>query len=244
MMDCRTARNLMLYSRVGASELDVPEQQLLDAHLAGCPECDAALRCERHVDAHLGKVMREVPIPANLRKRLLTQLAQNREEWYRRWLARGMRVAAVAAAFLIGVVAFAHWRMQTLPVVNQEEVVEFADRPNYNPLSREEATQWFDKNGEKVILPDRFNYLYSTDCGFSDFKGRKTPVLYFNGHGTSAHVYIISSEHFNLNAVDEGVKRDDDNYRFKIEIWKENGFLYIVRYTGELDKLMRPPTKN
>src|SRR5688572_6373951 len=134
-MDCRTARNLLIYHRAGPPELDDADRQLLQAHLAGCPECDPLARPERHVDAHLARAMREVPIPANLRKRLLKQLAVNREEWYRRWLARGMRVAAVAALVVVALFVGMSWRKQTLPKLDNEGIMAEAKQPSYSPPS-------------------------------------------------------------------------------------------------------------
>jgi hypothetical protein len=243
-MDCRSARNLLVYNRAGVSELDADERQLLDAHLAGCPECDAQTRAERHVDAHLSKAMREVPIPAHLRKRLFTQLAHNREEWYRRWLARGLRVGAVAAVLLVGVVLALTWKQQTLPKPSTDDVRAEGLQPSYGPPSSEDAERWFSRQGQRVHAPDRFNYQYLESYSLGEFLGKTTPRLTFLRDSTSAAVYILSSEVFNLKDIEEDTKPGEDGYRFKVQIWKENGFVYVIRYAGDLNEVLRMPTKS
>ena len=65
-MDCRTARHLLDYARPRVPELDRPDQEALDGHLAVCPECDALARAERQFDEHLGQAVRDVPVPQGL----------------------------------------------------------------------------------------------------------------------------------------------------------------------------------
>src|SRR5213079_210596 len=102
-MDCRTTRHLLEFSRPRASELDNLDQDALNGHLAVCADCDSLARAEREADQHLSQVVRDVPIPLGLHERLLRRLRDEREDWYRRWSARGLRlVVAVAAVVLLG----------------------------------------------------------------------------------------------------------------------------------------------
>jgi hypothetical protein len=46
------------------------------AHLAGCPACERAMRQRRELDRSIGRVMRNVPVPRGAQHRLLAQLAE------------------------------------------------------------------------------------------------------------------------------------------------------------------------
>src|SRR5262245_10465360 len=93
-MDCRNARLLLEFARPLTAELDAGEAEALQGHLADCPECGALAREERRLDEHLGRAVRDVPVPEGLRDRLLARLATERDAWFRRWLLRAVGVAA------------------------------------------------------------------------------------------------------------------------------------------------------
>src|SRR5262249_14246403 len=93
-MDCKTARLLLDFARPQARELEPDEAGALETHLDRCADCHDLARGERRLDEHLGKVMRQVEVPAGLRDQLLVRLESNRGDWYRRRFAHTMRLAA------------------------------------------------------------------------------------------------------------------------------------------------------
>src|SRR5690348_1108980 len=98
MMDCRTARLLLAFARPRCPELDECAGEALDNHLAKCAECASLARAEHHFERRLGLAMRDVPVPPDLRQRLLTRLQIERKAWYRNLPRRHPRVAAAVAA--------------------------------------------------------------------------------------------------------------------------------------------------
>src|SRR5207248_1436745 len=100
-MDCKTARYLLNFNRATGHDLDAADKAALDAHLAECPECDCAARGERQFDEHLGRAIRDVPVPHGLKERLLTRLRRQRDEWWVEGVKRVARYVAIAAALLL-----------------------------------------------------------------------------------------------------------------------------------------------
>src|SRR5689334_15791744 len=102
-MDCRTARLLLDFERPRVPELPPDDASALDAHLAGCPECEALAQADRAADDRLGRAMRDVAVPEGLHQRILDRLVAERGDQRRRWLGWTVRVAAAAAVVVLAV---------------------------------------------------------------------------------------------------------------------------------------------
>ena len=63
------------------SELAPEDAADLNAHIAGCSACAAAVRFERAFDDRIGKAMLAVAIPAGLKARLLDSVSAQRGAW-------------------------------------------------------------------------------------------------------------------------------------------------------------------
>lgn len=91
----------------GDSELDLPNTLALEAHIAGCPDCAAAIRAQREFSAALRAGLPYYRAPDALRARLGAQLAKSVEAKKpprQRTIARVRRWAApLAAALLVGI---------------------------------------------------------------------------------------------------------------------------------------------
>src|SRR5262245_47235500 len=124
-MDCKSARLLMEFARPGSAELDAGEADALQQHLADCPDCAALAAAERRADEHIGRAIREVPLPEGLQKRLLKRLDDERTAWY---LRRVTRVAAAAILlFAVGLLGYFLW-FRDLPAVDPSEIRQLVDR--------------------------------------------------------------------------------------------------------------------
>src|SRR5947209_7636374 len=106
-MDCKNARLLLEFARPGGRELEAADAEALHQHLAECSECAALAHDEQRADEHLGRAMRDVPVPAGLRERVLKRLSVERDAWYRRWLVRWAAAAAVLLA--VGLLGYHYW---------------------------------------------------------------------------------------------------------------------------------------
>jgi hypothetical protein len=242
-MDCRTARHLLEFSRPRLTELEGCDQDALNGHLAVCPDCDAMARAEREADEHLGRVIREVPIPQGLHERLLRRLRDEREAWYRRWLARGLRVVAIAAAVLLIVwFGLINWRKHNLPPLDADQLAKSVlEHHHYSPPNRDAAETWFDKNGARVIAPDEFDYSYLFSYQFADLPGvdKKLPCLLFvrtteqGRQSQIALVYILAEGRFNLSALPEKFVSPSGSH-FKSEVRRPTpNFAYVIIYSGD-----------
>src|SRR5262249_43950502 len=108
-MDCKNARLLLEFARPQCAELEATDAEALERHLADCPDCATLAQYERRLDERLGQAMRAVPVPQDLRKRLLNRLAVERDAWYRRWLVRAAGLVGAAAAIGLVVWAGINW---------------------------------------------------------------------------------------------------------------------------------------
>src|SRR5262245_2648331 len=97
-MDCNHARLLLTFARDRA-DLDQSEAEGLEDHLSLCPDCANLAATEQRLDLALGRAMRDVPVPAGLKGRLLAAVARPAFSWRRRLIAG----AAIAAALLVSV---------------------------------------------------------------------------------------------------------------------------------------------
>jgi len=153
-MDCKSARLLMEFARPGSAELDAGEADALQQHLADCLDCNALAAAERRADEHIGRAMRDVPLPEGLQERLLKRLTAERDAWYLRWAKRA--AAAAVLFFAVGLLGYFLW-FHDRPVVSSDVVRRMLDHEGL--ATKEEVTEAFKKTlGVTVVLPGDLNY--------------------------------------------------------------------------------------
>src|SRR5262245_45048913 len=182
-MDCKTARTLLDFARPRGHDLDAADRAALDEHLAGCTECDGLARAERHFDDHLGRAVRDVPVPHGFKERLLGKLRQQRDDWWKRVLNRGMRYTAAAAAILLIVWGVFLWKARQLPKPESESLAKAVLAPYvWAPPTPEEAAKFFHSKDHPVVLPPEYDYRYLSAFGMAHLdglNGREVPYLRF-----------------------------------------------------------------
>ena len=243
-MDCKSARYLLSFARPQGFDLAADERTALEHHLDNCTECNTLLQAERQFDAHVGQAVREVPVPAGLKERLLSKLKQKRDDWWKQAFNRGLRYAAAAAAVLLVVWAGFRWKAAHPPPVDTDNLVEAARKPEYARWSAGDAEKWFSDHGKKEVrVPREFNYNYLDSCSLADFNDRPIPHLLFlrTPQGSTAQVaqvFILTKKDYDLRGVQEKTERDP-GYPAQIKVQPDNDQVFVIRYTGELDKLMQ-----
>ncbi|MSR58337.1 MAG: hypothetical protein EXS05_11785 [Planctomycetaceae bacterium] len=70
--DCRAARRVLEWARPG--ETEALPLAASNRHVESCPDCRAALERNRQLDLKIGRLCRDVPLPADLQSRLLAAL--------------------------------------------------------------------------------------------------------------------------------------------------------------------------
>lgn len=235
MMDCKAARLLLEFSRPAPAELEAGEADALASHLADCPDCDAVHQAESAIDARIGRAMRDVPVPADLRGKLLARLATDKDVWYRRRL---LRVAAVAACIAI-LATLGHIVWNYRPPVD----LTYA-RTLEAPQSAEDVEKWF-KDQVKVDMtaPQQFNYALLAYWGMGVYQGKQVPLLVFSNGTEMASIYILSSRQFNLESL--GNTPDGLSGRFNVQVLgylPGDPYAYVAVYTNLRPFLIRPST--
>jgi len=74
-MDCRTALEILEVARPGSGDLADPELAEAAAHIESHAECQQEFLRRQQLDRKIGAAMRDVPVPQNLKTRLLAELA-------------------------------------------------------------------------------------------------------------------------------------------------------------------------
>jgi hypothetical protein len=241
-MDCKNARLLLEFIHPGSAELDMAEAEALHQHLAECPDCAAQAREERRADEHLGRAMRDVPVPEGLRERVLKRLTVERDalyrRWIRRWVVRGVAAAAVIAGLWVGYLA---WFNQP-PAVTVDTVNQLASWKKR--LGRDDVVNRFrTMYGVAVNPPENFNYelLDTFNLQILPKVSRPVPYLLFRYRDEGAkrideaHVYVLPSSQIDLQETmaNIGTLSALDHYTPCVYYHhRDQDTLYLVLYTG------------
>ena len=242
-MDCKTARLMFEYARPNNRELDATETRALEDHLTSCDDCGPLARGERRADEAVGRAMRQVDVPDQLRGRILARLKEQHTERRRRWAFNGLRGAAAAAALLLAALGLWHWYAvrPAFPVEHQLE------QANIAPPSREQVEQTL--RGQGVAGAPDLDYSHLRWLFLTNVDGRPTPLLVFNNRGDDgrgprqALVFVVADTQFNAGALPENPPRDAD-YEYKCQVQRPQPgahFGYVVYYTGNDADWLNPP---
>lgn len=233
-MDCNTARMLITFFGRQGSELAPEDAAELNAHLAGCPACAAAVRFERQFDDRVGKAMLAVPVPSNLKAKLLDGVAAQRGAWYRQ---KFYALAGLAAAVVLTIGGVIAWQIQRAPeltaagIVNQEDV-RAQDRARF-------VDRYLRDHGRPDFRPERpFDLNQLELVGTTDLDGKEVPVLYFvNGpKNARAKVYVVKDTEFNWkNLPQDGSSQPGGLFGHQVALVRDrekSGVAYVVVFTG------------
>ena len=183
-MDCELARQLLVFARPGATELDAADVAALESHLADCDACRMVSRNERSWDDRLAHAMRTVAIPTDGRARLDRRLRG--EQWSWRWGVTGM-------AFGIVLLAGGIWWGIPGPRFDAETVAADA----YDQVGNRDGVEvWLLNQDSHFGFPPRMDAKYLVACERRDFHGVKAPVLTFVRQNAMARVAVLSARQF------------------------------------------------
>jgi hypothetical protein len=230
-MDCRTARLLLEFDRPLASDLAPPDAEALRTHLADCNDCGRLAEAERTFDEQLGQAIRDVPVPEGLRERLLKRLANEREDWYRRWLLRGAGIAAAVALVSWGLWS---WIGQRPELVSPEEMRRIA--AGQLAQSPEEIEKWYRDRGVAMVAPRQVNYYFLTWRNFARIEGKEVPFLEFHRENAWARVFVVSDRQFNLANAANLAPADSGGLKVEVQTYPAGGparYAFIIVYTGD-----------
>jgi hypothetical protein len=230
-MDCNAARALFPLASHPPDAPTGPEAASLRDHLATCAECDALFRAELRLDAHLGRAMRDVPVPAALKQQILARLDAQRAEQWRQRLWHSTRGLAVAAALLVSVGGL--WWWLSLPrnsFDGQESHVAFNIT---RPTNQEAASTALHQLGFANCGPEFVRYEHCISVGDGElpgYPGQRAPRLVFVGPREHAIVIGVDSRRYKVQSADFA----ENGYKYRGEVVHSGDrWAYLVLYTGE-----------
>jgi hypothetical protein len=234
MMDCNAARLLLTFAGPAARELDPAEAGAIEVHLESCPDCRALAASERRLDAHVGRAMRAVPVPASLHDRLLVRLGAERDAFYRRWLVRAAGIAALLM-LTVGLGWYFLSRPAPLELESFREYVRLQNAPQ-----RDAMDAWLKQVGGKHLsAPSRFHYALLCAHGLDRIQGQQVPYLFFVQSGPGgpvwARVYVLDQRRVDLEALREQALAGSagDGFEVHVEQARDNDeVVYVIFYTG------------
>ena len=231
-MDCNTARMLATFFGRRGSELAPEDAAALDAHLATCPKCAAAIQSERAFDDRLTKAMLSVPVPAGLKSKLIDGVAASRGASYRQ---KAYYAVALAASVLVAIGGVVAWQIYSAPELTVQEIV--ADRDRAEQDRANDVRQFLVKEGIP-FHPEQPLDLYQVEAsGTKELKGKKVPFLYFvNGaKNARATVYVVRDSDFKWKDLPSDPSSTPSIYGFQVAVLrdtKQPSVGYIVVFTG------------
>jgi hypothetical protein len=244
-MDCNTARLLLCFTGRPPGELDKGEGAELEAHLASCPDCAALAVAEHRLDAHVGRAVRDVPVPEGLGAALLTRLGAERDAFYRRLLVR----AAGIAALLVVTVGACWYYLGRPTTVQVEEILAVGGEQIEAPPAEVEA--WLQRvGGSRLSAPPQFEYAFLVAHGIDQLKGHDVPFLLFvrpseqGGGALWARVYVMGDRAFNLDDLPEqsvGLSGKAGTQAVVLRNADNEHVAYVVIFTGmDLNLFFKP----
>ncbi len=232
-MECHDARILLTFAQRRCEKLDASEHAALQQHVDGCPDCAARIQAEHQADAAIGRLMLDVPIPADLKGKVLKRLAEQRlgKPW--------RKPATVAALVLIALLAGGIWYAVRTPVVTVEGVQEYFYKGN--GAKDEEVEADFQKLGIEIRLPGNFKDKFLKHAEVVEFKSQRVVKLSYrtsNDDGSTGivDVLVLRNRDFRLDKLANGPILGTN-----ITIIKNDDFTYLILQSGNIDRVVRPP---
>jgi len=216
------------------SELAPEDAAELNAHIAGCPECAASVRFERAFDDRVGKAMLAVPVPPDLKTKLLDGVAAARGAWYRQ---KFYAVAGLAAAVLLSVGGVIAYQIEKAPELRMSEIIAGADEDAQTPtvaVDRMLATHGLRYAPEKSF---ELHQLWSV--GMQPLPGQSRPVpafVLFNvPKNAQATVYAVRDTDYNWKNLPQDGSSVTSTFGFQLAVVRDtrrSDVAYIVVFTG------------
>lgn len=234
-MDCSTARMLATFFGRQGSELAPEDAAALDTHLASCSNCADAIRFERAFDDRVGKAMLAVPVPANLKAKLLDGIAADRGAWYRK---KFYAVAGLAAAVLLAIGGVVAWQLSNVADLTVSGIVQEHDS---NERDRTASARDFLSHQGVQFHPERPLDLNQAETwGWRELRGKVVPYLYLSNRvkNASATVYVVRDSDFkwkDLPSNGTDGSSVPSVYGFQVVVLRDtqrSDVCYVVVFTG------------
>lgn len=231
-MDCNTARMLATFFGRRGSELAPEDASALDAHLAACPKCAAAVQAERVFDDRMTTAMLAVPVPLNLKSKLLDGVVAQKAGWYRQ---KAYAVVGLAASVLLAVGGVIAWQIHSAPELSWSDIVRDHDQQEQDRAGN--VRRFLAGKGIQFHPEQPLDLNQVESSGMGELKGKEVPVLYFvNGaKNARATVYVVRESDFKWKDLSPDPSTMPSVYGFQVALirdQKQSDVAYIVVFTG------------
>lgn len=221
-MECHDVRLLLAFTRGSPGEIDPTERGAIEQHLDVCADCSAVSHSEQAIDAALGAAMRDVPVPAGLKGRVITRLAAGRAP---RW----PRVAIAAAVLLIVGLGVTGWMIRPMPNVDSALAQRVINGQNTDP---EAVERWYRDRGIDMQTWRQLDHRLLWTYDVIEFQGQRVPKLIFrNRLGGVAEVIVLRTDRFDTRNL-AGIPGDTPN-RIVVDREAHEGMVYLVGTTED-----------
>lgn len=231
-MDCNTARMLTTFFGRQGSELAPEDASALNAHIASCSKCAAEVQFERAFDDRVTQAMMAVPVPAELRSKLLDGIATQHGNWYRQ---KAYYVVGMAASVLIAIGSIVAWQMATAPELTLNEIVAQSDRQEQDRSGN--VRKFLKERGLGFDPEQQLDLNQMEFWGDGELSGKKVPVLNLvnTAKNARAKVYIVRDTDFDWKKLPQDGSSVASVYGFQVAVLrdtKRSDVAYIVVFTG------------
>ena len=230
-MDCRIVQALLSLLGSRLTELSARDREDLEAHCDQCDACGGQLDSIQREDQRLSDAVRDVPIPADFRQRLLSQLRAERGRWYRTWPRRHARASVAAALILVAAGGrAAYWLHRPLPSLNLNNLVYDMDMQGMSPAAVE---NYFVERRHPMAAPPQFRYEFLVSCALQQLEGKLVPHLLFARGDQLAEIYVITNDDFDLAGTFNQNRANSGNVT--VELLRHPTLpdvFYLIKYTG------------
>jgi hypothetical protein len=232
-MECHDARILLTFAQRKAEDLDPAERSALQQHLDKCPDCGMMAQADRQADATLAKLMQDVPVPADLRSKIMKRLAAERPA--RPWKA--MAAAAFLALALVGGGGTYLWYVQRPPKVTSDDIGRIISGAESDEKTIEES---FKEQNLTIKAPKLMDYRYFTHADVVEFQGRRVAKLNFartDSPAATASVLILPKAQFRMD------DHRDLMEQHVLNTWIRHsdcgGYIFVIFYRGKIERITR-----
>jgi hypothetical protein len=181
------------------------------------------------------KAIKAVPVPPNLKGRILDRLAADRGARFRR---RFYQVMAATAAVVIAI-GIINRERQSRVRVDFDEFVKAEEDGN----SRPKVDEWLALHGVRYSHPLDPKLL--AFHGFADLQGKKVPMLYYRSldRNVFAKVFILKETDFDFSNLAQttdpggGSQIISPRFGLRVEVLRDreqpNKIAYVILYNGD-----------
>jgi hypothetical protein len=249
-VNCQTAREtLELFRPDGPDAAKVAEAA---QHASGCVSCRAAVRQREEVDARIGGLCRDVPIPIGLKERLLAGIATRAPAvstarpvprvvgTRRQWL--GKTLLTVASLIAVGIGTWSLWPAR--PSVDLEEITGLMTKAGIDPAHLAEFTTFatgLAPQPPKTMLTGR---LVPPPRRLGRFEAA---IYFFKVGGLDGRLAIIPRRFVKAGGLPSATSLQSGSISYQpgfcTKAWVEGDFVYVCCLSGgeiEFRQLERP----